>query len=110
MKILVIDYSGENILQSHIPSGHEIMLEQSDGMNAYRVAGEWIPDIILVNGQAKPGHNRQTILAIQRRKKTNKIPVYIVNAPGKDTTNSGLLNTNILSGDIRKLFSQKVKR
>jgi chemotaxis response regulator CheB len=109
MKILVIDYSGENILQSHIPSGHEIILEQSDGLNAYRIAGEWAPDIILVNGQSKPGHNRQTIQAIQRRKKTSRIPVYVVNTPDKDKADIGLFSKNISSSDISKVVRQKVK-
>jgi len=107
MKILILDYSGEKRLKSLIPAGHTVIMEQSDGMNAYRIAGNWQPDIILVNGEARPSHNRQTIQAIQRRKKTSTIPVYIVTDQQVASEEPGLSIRWIHSKNIGRLFTGK---
>ncbi len=78
MKVLVVDFSTSNLLLDALPGGHEIVTEKTDGAQAYKLSGEFLPDKIFINYKDKPNHGRQTAISIKERKKTANIPIYFV--------------------------------
>ena len=77
MKVLVIDFSDTNHFVELLPKGLELLVEKKDGGKAYRLAGEEVPDVIIVNYKDKPGHGRQTAGAIKERKKPPIFPFIL---------------------------------
>jgi DNA-binding response OmpR family regulator len=78
MKVLVVDFSNANHIVELLPRGLDLFVEKKDGGRAYKIAGEEMPDIIIINYKDKPSHGRQTAISIKERKKTSHIPIYFV--------------------------------
>ena len=89
MKILLIDFSGSTEIEKLIKKNNEVIVERNDGGKAYTIAGNEMPDLILINYAAKPTHGRQTAIAIKGRKKTASIPVLFIG--GSNTENEKVL-------------------
>ena len=102
MKVLVIDFSDTNHFVELLPKGLELLVEKKDGGKAYRLAGEEVPDVIIVNYKDKPGHGRQTAGAIKERKKTSHIPIYFVNGNEADKDKISQLGICV---DMKELVS-----
>ena len=54
MKVLVVDFSEANNIVELFPRGLELLVEKKDGGRAYKIAGEEMPDIIIINYKDKP--------------------------------------------------------
>jgi CheY-like chemotaxis protein len=78
MKVMIIDFAETDHIAAFVPSDVEIVVEKKDGNAAYKMVGEELPDVILINYQDKPSHGRQTAMAIKKRKASSKIPIYFI--------------------------------
>lgn len=66
-----------------INSIHTFQVERNDGAKAYKEIGMSNPDLIIVNLAQKASHGIQTIEAVQKRKRTQSIPIYFVQCDQK---------------------------
>ncbi len=78
MRILLVDFDKNSQIQNLIPSSHVVTLEKNDGGKAWKLSGEKIFELIIINCITKPSHGLQTARAIKKRKKTASIPMYLV--------------------------------
>ncbi len=78
MKVMIIDFAETNHIAAFVPSNIEIIIEKKDGNAAYKMVGEELPDVILINYKDKPSHGRQTAIAIKKRKANSTIQIYFI--------------------------------
>ena len=109
MKVLVIDFSDTNQIVDLLPKGMELLVEKKDGGNAYKLAGEEVPDIVIVNYKCKPGHGRQTAGSIRERKKTSHIPVYFVGGSEADKEKISQLGICVNENELVSILESKLK-
>ena len=110
IKALVIDFAHTNRLSKYLEKkGCSVLSEQEDGARAYRLSGESIPDLIVVDYQQKASHGRQTASAIHQRKKTAHIPIYFVDGAPEENQKVEGIGKCIRSEEIDRILEQKEK-
>lgn len=108
MKILVIDWTADapsTLAVRCEQAGHEVLTETRDGAEAYRKAGEFKPDLVLLNYAVKPSHGRLTAESIRKRKSTAAIPIYFVDGPAEENRKVAHLGTCIGTNELTPLLT-----
>jgi CheY-like chemotaxis protein len=65
--------------------GYTVLLEDTTGERAWRTAKERGIDVVIIDGQKKPSHGRQTGHALRDTAKTRNIPIIWTNLDTEDT-------------------------
>jgi CheY-like chemotaxis protein len=88
-RVLLVAWKGSSatawveLLQS---GGHTVLLEDTTGERAWRTAKERGIDVVIIDGEKKPSHGRQTGHALRDTAKTRNIPIIWTNLEQEDTT------------------------
>jgi hypothetical protein len=64
--------------------GYTVLLEDTTGERAWRTAKERGIDVVIIDGQKKPSHGRQTGYALRDTAKTRNIPIIWTNLDTED--------------------------
>jgi hypothetical protein len=88
-RVLLVAWKGSSAtawvepLQS---GGYTVLLEDTTGERAWRTAKERGIDVVIIDGQKKPSHGRQTGYALRDTAKTRNIPIIWTNLEQDDST------------------------
>jgi response regulator RpfG family c-di-GMP phosphodiesterase len=105
MKVFVIDFSSSNSIGERLQDKVQLFIEKLDGAHAYKMVGEIMPDLILVNYKTKPSHGRQTANSIRARKKTSHIPILFINVESNETEKIEQYGQTITMNDLDKYIT-----
>ncbi len=87
-RVLLVAWKGSTATSWVEPlteSGYTVLLEDTTGERAWRTAKERGIDVVIIDGQKKPSHGRQTGHALRDTAKTREIPIIWTNLDQEDS-------------------------
>jgi CheY-like chemotaxis protein len=86
-RVLLVAWKGSSAtawVETLKSGGYTVLLEDTTGERAWRTAKERGIDVVIIDGQKKPSHGRQTGHALRDTAKTRNIPIIWTNLDTED--------------------------